>query len=248
MAEAVTYGALLLAFALIWGRTLWFLTERSGLVQVLTLRVMAYVGPRPDAVRSMLLSTGYLGLGLIACLTFSFLADLPLAKALTFEIFDIAPTVLGIVAEVSLCNLLVSLYVGAVGVRRAPFHEIAMIPWIEGLRQTPSGLAPLMGAFAAAIEELFFRGVVLLIFLDVTGPFWAVLIAGLLFWVQQVIQVRTFFQALIISAGCISISLVGGLLVLATASVIPAVICHASFVLFFLGQEGANGRPALRKT
>lgn len=247
MAEGLTYGGLFLGFALIWGRTLWYLSERAALTQTLTLRLMAYVGPGRDTVRSLLLSAAYLGLGLAACLAFSLIAGLPLSDALTLRPSHFAPTVLGIVAEVSLCNLLVSLYVGAVGPRRAPFHEIATIPWIEGLRQTPSGLAPLMGAFAAATEELFFRGVVLLILLNVTGPLWAVVIAGLLFWVQQVIQVRTRFQAVVISAGCIAISLVGGLLVLATGSVLPAVICHAAFVLFFLGQEGANGRPAQRR-
>ena len=63
----------------------------------------------------------------------------------------------------------------------------------------------------------------------------------MLFLLEQLVQLRTPFQAMIISGSCVAISLVGGLLVLQTGSVIPAALCHASFVIFFMSPE--RGAP-----
>ncbi len=122
---------------------------------------------------------------------------------------------------------------------------------MKGVRQLPARAVPLAAALAGSIEEIFFRGVVLRILTEyfMVPPLVALAIAGILFCLEQWIQVRTAFQALVIGCGCVAISTVGGLLVLLTGSVVPAAVCHASFVLFFMTQGGeAATRLAQRET
>jgi hypothetical protein len=70
----------------------------------------------------------------------------------------------------------------------------------------------------------------------------AIVVAGTLFVLQQLIQVQTPFQAMVIGSSCVAISLVGGLLVVFSGSILPALISHGSFVLFFMAQ-GAGVAP-----
>ncbi len=219
---------------------LWYLSDRARFVQPLVLRLMGRVPLGAGAIRSMLLSGAYLAAGLAGAAAVAGLAGLPAGAWLGLRPDDAGLILLGVVAEVSLCNLLVSLYVVAVGPGRVPFAEIAEIPWMEGIRAASPAVAPLLGAAAAAVEEMFFRGAVLLVLWERSNAAVAIVLAGVLFWLQQVVQVRTRFQAVVISAGCLSISLVGGLLVVASGSVVPAVICHAAFVIFFFRRDGSR--------
>jgi hypothetical protein len=232
-------------FALLWGRLLWYLTERAGFVHALVLHLMVLVKSDAGEVRGLLLTAAYLTSGVAGALFFAFVSGLPLADWLAFRPEHLGFAAVGVVGEVSLCNLLVSLYVIGLGAAWVQFAEVAEIPWIDGLRSMSRAAALLLAASAAAVEELFFRGVILLVLTEVMGvpAIGAIVAAGVMFWLQQIVQVRTRFQAVVISAGCLSISLVGGMLVVATGTVVPAVICHATFVLFFLRLEGANVRP-----
>ena len=71
---------------------------------------------------------------------------------------------LGIVAEISLANLFVDLgcrLTGQGGPER--FAELREIPWMKGLRKLPAAAVPIVAALAGAVEEVFFRGVLLLV-------------------------------------------------------------------------------------
>jgi membrane protease YdiL (CAAX protease family) len=98
---------------------------------------------------------------------------------------------------------------------------------------------PVAAVLAAVVEETFFRGVLLRVITDrlLLSPWVAMVRTGDLFIFQQLLQVRTGFQALVIGCGCAAISLVGGSLVVLTGSVVPAIIAHGSFVLFFLSGD-----------
>jgi membrane protease YdiL (CAAX protease family) len=119
------------------------------------------------------------------------------------------------------------------------FKELKEIPWMAGLRQLPDRIVPAAAALAGVVEELFFRGVVIFILIDRFGvrPVAAAVIAGILFCLEQLVQLQTSFQMLVIGCGCVAISAVGGLLVIVTGSVVPALFCHASFVLFFMPRS-----------
>lgn len=238
-AALAVFLALSILFSLVWGLSLRYLDERSQVLRRWVFFVMGFTRRRSGEVRALLLSIIYYGIGLLAALLFAISFGLAVSAVISFSATHLALTILGIVAEISLSNLFVDLGCRIMGQGRPEqFAEVREIPWIKGLREFPSGVAPLVAAFGGVVEEIFFRGVLLLILMDklMVAPLLAVMITGTLFCLQQLLQVRTRFQAMVIGSGCVAISLVGGLLVVFTGSVVPAVLCHASFVIFFMTQ------------
>jgi membrane protease YdiL (CAAX protease family) len=188
-------------------------------------------------VKALLLSAIYYLFGLLAAFAlwamFSFGHPIGIGLSLT----HVPLIILGIIAQISISSLLVTLYweVGPV----APadrFAELKNIPWIKGIMDLPPRLAPVAAGLGGVVEEFVFRGVALQIMIqELEMPVYpAIAVAGALFLFQQLLQVHTQFQAVLIGAGCIAISLVGGVLVAYTGSVMPALLCHASFVVFYL--------------
>ncbi len=244
-ARAVVFVAAAAMASFLWGRSLWYLDERSPAFRRIHFEVMSHSRRQPAELRSLLLSFAYYGIGIGSAIVFlaAYRFD-PLAE-LRIGFGQIAPTCLGTVAIVSVTNLAVELAIRMTRQgRTSQFAALREVPWIHGLEALPSRLVLMAGALGAAVEEFFYRGVVLPIVAGRFGlaPWSAILLAGLLFFLQQVVQLRTMFQAMVIGGGCVAISLVGGLLVLQTSSVIPAMLCHASLVIFFLGM-GRKMKP-----
>lgn len=245
-AELAVILAVAAAAAVLWGRALWFFDERSAALRRLALGVLGFTRRPASEVRSALLSALYCGGGLLLAVLFAALWRVPVGRLLAPAAEHAPLAVLGVVAEVALASLLVSLWCALSGAGPERFAELAEVPWMAGLRALPGAAAPAVGALAGAVEELFFRGVLLTALLERgVGPWSAVALAGALFLLQQLLQVRTRFQAAVIGAGCVAISAVGGLLVLASGSVLPAIVCHVAFVVFFLGRpaEAAAAAP-----
>jgi len=236
------------AASLLWGRALWYLAERSAALRRVVFFLMGFTRRPMAQVKSMLLGAIYCGLGLLA-------AGL-LAVGFGLQVFQwntplrpsyLGLAILGAAGEISLTNLLVDLVCRIPGVGgQQRLAEMNDIPWIKGVRELPAGLAPLAAALGGVTEELFFRGVVQRILTDrlLVPALVAILIAGILFYFEQLLQVQTAFQAVVIGCSCVAISLIGGLLVVLTGSIGPAVFAHASFVLFFMAQGSET--PALR--
>lgn len=228
-----------------WGRMLWYFDERSKLIPRLVLFALGYTRRTAGEVRALLLSFLYYSTGLALSLGYILFARLDLA-ALFGAGFDLLPLVLlGSIAEISISGLLVNLYCALTRTGPERFAEVRSIPWMAGLRALPEELVPWGAAVGAAIEELFFRGVlitVLVLRLDFE-PALAVLTAGALFCFQQLLQVRTRFQAAVIGAGSFGIALVGGLLVVHTGSVLGAILCHCASVVFYLRRGEAQPGP-----
>lgn len=230
-----------------WGRLLGHLYERSDAFRRATFAAAGYSTRPPSEVRAVMLAVVYYGAGLLASLVMAFGFDLSAAALVTLLPWHVWMVPLGVVGEISLAALFVDL---ACRLTRTPadrFLEIREIPWMVGLQQLPRGTAPWAAAFGGAVEELFYRGVLLTILIGAgMAPPVAVLAAGALFLLQQLLQVKTRFQAMVLGAACAAISLVGGLLVVATGSVIPAVLSHASFVIFYVGRQLAPARTRRR--
>jgi hypothetical protein len=224
-----------LVFAVVWGLSLWYFYEHSA-TRHLVLFAIAFTRRDSAEVRALVLSALYYGLGLLASLLFAVGFGLFIPRIFSFLPIYIPLIVLGIVAEISVSNLLVDVSCRANGWGPQKFAELREIPWIKGLRELPAKSVLVAAAIGGAVEELFFRGILLPILMEkmLVAPLWAVLICGALFTLEQLLQVRTPFQAIIILSGCVAISLIGGLTVVITNSVVPAVICHVAFVIFFM--------------
>jgi len=225
--------------SLIWGRALWYLDERSQAFRRWAFVAMGYTSRMLGEVRSGLLSFIYYGFGLVAASLFLIVFGLRTSTLISFSVAHLGLAVLGAIGEISLTSLLVDLTCRATG-QGGPeqFVEVREIPWIKGLLQLPPSVVPFAAALGGIVEEVFFRGVLLRILTDklLVAPLAAVAITGALFCVQQLIQIRTAFQAMVICCSCVAISFVGGLLVVLTGSLVPAVLSHASFVVFFMPQ------------
>lgn len=244
MAELALLLAAALVATLAWARLLWLLDERSAWMRRAVLAALAYTRASADEVRALLLSAFYYGFGLLVAALFA------LGWGLGGQLFGLSAALpllvlLGVIAQISLADLLVTLYCALTRSGPERFAEVRDIPWMAGLRALPAGLAPWGAAVAAAIEELFFRGVLLLLLLRLgVAPPAAIALAAALFCLHQLLQVETVFQAAVIGAGSLAIGLVGGALVVASGSVVPAILCHGAFVLFFL-RRGEARRGAL---
>lgn len=242
-ATAAAVGAGLLV-SVLWGRSLWYLDERSAAFRRATFAAMGRSARPPGEVRSLLLSASYYGLGVLLALSFALAFRLGGASLVSFAPWHLGAALLGAVGEISLAGLLIDVGRRVTGQGPERFAELAEVPWMKGLRRLPPAMVPLVAAGGGVVEELVFRGVMLRTFterLHVSAPA-AVALAGALFCIQQLVQVRTAFQALIIGSACVAIALVGGLLVVVTGSVLPALAAHASFVVFYM-VEGAD-RPS----
>ncbi|WP_017995807.1 CPBP family glutamic-type intramembrane protease [Rhizobium leguminosarum] len=99
---------------------------------------------------------------------------------------------------------------------------------------------PIAIGISALIEEFFFRGILIAIAIDLLqfDGWAAIMLSGILFVVQQAVQVRTVLQLVLISSSCIAISLIGGLAVLVSHSLVPALLAHATFVIFYGSRLG----------
>lgn len=233
------------AVSVLWGLSLWYFAERSHMLRRWVFFAMTFTRRRPGEVRSVLLGAVYYGLGLLASILFACAFRLSVPALASFSAAHLGLVALGIVAEISLTKLFVDLGCQFMSPGRPErFVEVREIPWIQGLRELPAPAVPMFAALGGVVEELFFRGVLLRILTEklLVAPPVAVTIAGALFFLEQAVQVRTAFQAMVIGSSCVAISLGGGLLVLLTGSAVPAIFCHACFVIFFMARETEHPR------
>jgi len=252
MPDSATVGGAVasgVVISLVWGRSLWYFDEKSEAFRRFVFFVMGFSRRTVGEVRALLLSAIYYGLGLLAALLLAVAFSLKASSLVSFAVSQVGITVLGVVGEISLANLLIDFSCRVTRQGPERFAEIAEIPWMKGLRQLPAAAVPFAAAMGGMVEEFVFRGVLLRILTErlMVNALAAVAIATVLFCLQQLVQLRTAFQAMVMLCGCVAISLVGGLLVVVTGSVLPALIAHASFVVFFMtpgaDSAGAPQRP-----
>jgi len=231
------------AFTITWGKVLWFFAEKSKLLTKFIFYLMTFLRMPFPQIKSIMLSLIYFSFGILGALVFAGIYDLNIYDLFTFNLRFVPLIFLGIIAEISLTGLFVGIYLETLHDKRVdPGAEIRDIPWIDGIGKLPRLLFTPFLVTSAFLEEFFFRGILLFILvkkLSVPVPPWLALgWVTLLFLFEQLLQLKTRTQVAILSCGSFAISLVGGLLVLYTGSIIPAGLSHASFVIFFFGYSG----------
>lgn len=116
--------------------------------------------------------------------------------------------------------------------------EMASVAWIKGVFQVPRKIAWLLPFLSASFEEVFFRGV-LLKSLIASGMniILAISVVTLAFVLNQVLLTDTITQGVVLGFSSIFISLVGSILFVASGSIIPSMIVHASFAGFYVNKN-----------
>lgn len=121
------------------------------------------------------------------------------------------------------------------------------VEWISQVMVLPARWRWLVPAASAAVEEFFFRGVLCGGLLLTGVPPWiAIAVAGAAFTVTQALLTENGLQALILTLSSVLLSVVGGLLLVVTGSVVPAIVTHAAFAAFYAGGSGSPTSPAGR--
>ncbi|MDH5229874.1 MAG: hypothetical protein OEZ58_19545 [Gammaproteobacteria bacterium] len=115
-------------------------------------------------------------------------------------------------------------------------QEMGNVGWISSIQSLPMRLQVIMVSMGSMSEEFLFRGALLIVFTSAFGinPFIAILLVTLFFIYQQIIQVNTLAQALVITSGSLTISLVGSLMFFYTENILSAMIAHASSIIFYV--------------
>lgn len=236
MTSVIVFVLLSLIFCFIWGKSLWYGSEKSAVMRNSVFFLMSATKGDYGKIKSLLLSCLYYLGAILGIASFCFYYRLNFMELLTFNKEAVYLTVAGIFSAISITNIITGIYQEFILRKKIDFQkEVLSIPWIDGVMKLPKWLIPLSPGIAGFFEESFFRGAVLGILLYVFQvPFLVALVISTgLFIFQQTLQVKNIHQAVIIGSGCIAISIAGGILVLLTGSIIPAAIAHAAFVVFY---------------
>ncbi|MBO7936707.1 CPBP family intramembrane glutamic endopeptidase [Streptomyces antibioticus] len=118
--------------------------------------------------------------------------------------------------------------------------EIARVQWISSILVLPRHCRWAVPAAAALVEELVFRGTVLLGLGAVgSGFLFAAVFNSVLFAVGQVVLVSNWVQAYVLGTASLALGAVGSLLTAGTGSVLPALVLHMSFAGFYTNLSTA---------
>lgn len=223
-------------FTMLWTRVLVGGPRRSGQVAVVWLSGWVSLGPRE--ILAVMKSSSYYGLALVGVAALSTMFKPEIAQLFTIGPGLILPSLLGVIAEFGTIRLVTAIYCAARVNTNLP-DEIRRVVWINGIYDLPRRLRPFAPVAGAFVEEFLFRGALLAVLSQslALSPPVAVLIVTGLFLLEQILLCQTVTQRIVIGTASIVISAVGCLLVLWTGSLWPAVISHASFVIFYVGRR-----------
>jgi membrane protease YdiL (CAAX protease family) len=143
---------------------------------------------------------------------------------------------LAFIAQNSLTGLMMQLLIAA-NPKINVFWELTTIPWVRYTLMMPGIVRAIAPLGAAIAEEVFFRGAVFLVLVNnfpQTGTYLPIFVCTVLFVVQQVLQVDTLGQGLILLIGSTSISIVGCAATLYTGSFLPTLLCHTAYAFVYL--------------
>ncbi|MBN1243433.1 MAG: CPBP family intramembrane metalloprotease [Spirochaetales bacterium] len=247
MLEKAAFFLALALFVFIWGRLLKWGAERSRALGRLAFMVMSRTRFGHDQVKAVLLGLLYAAFGVFGTVVFVAWSGADARALFSFRPGSLALAALCFAAMLMIMDLLLGLVLPALrsGMRRSPEREIAEAPWIDGIarmgNRTLAALAPGVSGF---FEELFFRGALLACATGVAGldavP--AVALVTAAFVVQQLLQLRSLPQAVIIGTSCVVISAIGSFATLHSGSVVPAALAHAAFAVFYVRWSSAGSR------
>ena len=218
-----------------WSKVLF--CKRTRFENTLTIYLVTVSRLSEREAHALLKSFAYYCYGIIASLILLYCFDIDVISMFTIDKKIVTMILLGTMAELSTIRLFTSLY--AITHSNVDIsNEIREVSWIEGISKLPHKFIPFAPIGGAFVEEFFFRGSLLMIFIQKMSipPYISLLVITALFAYEQLLFLKTSVQKIIIGSASVGISLMGGLLILYTGSLLPAMIAHASFVMFYFGE------------
>lgn len=111
---------------------------------------------------------------------------------------------------------------------------VSGVGWIREILVLPRQWRWVVPMSSAAVEEFYFRGIVLIGLLAYgASPWHAIILSGLMFVAGQVVLTERALAAVVLGVSSAVLSVLCGLLVVVTGSVLPAILVHASFAGYY---------------
>lgn len=224
-------------FSAVWGRSVESLAK-SRTVNKLSLRMMSHCRAPQDKIRFYIIWLSYLLEGLLGIVLGSVIYGInPLDLLIPIHISDtILFTLAGFILQLEVSSVLLlvcSLLKSDVNWYRV----ISEINWVKVSFNLPKKMRMLYPTSAALFEELFFRCIIFFVLLKrfdwIPLPVMMMIVAAL-FIIEQVVCTQKVNQAVAMAVGALAISFAGCLMIVITNSIIPAIICHEMYVIFYL--------------
>lgn len=210
------------------------------ILRQLSYRIMGMVGIDYDQVYHLLESSIYYSGGILGILAFNFIYKDNILNYVYLDRIYIGILITGALAEISLTGIINGFWSNfARSSRINIIDEISKIKWILAISSLPKSGMLLAAALGGFLEEIIFRGIFLIVAINYyrMDASVALILSILLFMYDQIIQLDTLAQMYIIGSTSLIISIIGGLMVLYTGSILPAVVAHTSFVIFYMSTS-----------
>ena len=224
-------------FSAVWGRSVEVLAK-SRTVNKLSLRMMSHCRAPQDKIRFYIIWLSYLLEGLLGIVLGSVIYGInPIDMLIPIHISDTSLfTLAGFILQLEVSSVLLlvcSLLKSDVNWYRV----ISEINWVKVSFNLPRKIRMLYPTSAALFEELFFRCIIFFVLLKrfdwIPLPVMMMIVAAL-FIIEQVVCTQKVKQAVAMAVGALAISFAGCLMIVITNSIIPAIICHEMYVIFYL--------------
>lgn len=239
----IVFLLFVLGFTVYWGKAM-ALCKNSKLVNSFTRFLMRYIRSNFDPIKFYTMMILYAAISLLGTIVLHIAFGFNILRYFPLEPKHIVYIFVGFIAQLSLSSMIL-LIISAVKTNINWFKVVQDITWVSLMSNMPKALRPIYPLLGASFEEIFFRGTVFVIhitYFPEMGIVWPIILVTGLFVLQQVLNIETIIQGIVISVGAVVISVVGCLLILHTKSFLPALICHLLFVIFYLG--GSDSRQA----
>ncbi|MBO4471193.1 MAG: CPBP family intramembrane metalloprotease [Clostridia bacterium] len=222
-------------FSAFWGLSVEKMAS-GRIVSRLALRLMGFIRAPLDKIRFFVIWFAYILIGLLGTAACCVIFGISFCPSLFFGWDTLLFTVAGFILQLEISSVI--LLICSVFKSDTNWYRIiSEINWVKVSFNLPRKIRVLYPTSSALFEELFFRCSVFLVL--VTHFNWvplpvSMLIVTFLFIIEQVVCTQKFKQAVAISAGAVAISLAGCLMIAVTGSILPAIICHELYVVFYL--------------
>lgn len=235
--ELIIFLSIASLFSVFWGKSVDELAK-SKLVNKFSLFLMNYFRAPLDKIKFFVIWFSYILISFAGTVICCSIYGLNLFKyLLSGSVYDIILyTLIGFIFQFEISSVLLLIF----SILKSDtnwYRIISEINWVKVSFNLPRKIRILYPTSAALFEELFFRCSVFLVLLTkfdwVPLPI-SMLIVAVLFIIEQVVCTQKVKQAIAMSAGSLAISLAGCLMIVITGSIIPAIICHEMYVIFYL--------------
>lgn len=206
------------------------------------LAVSSWTGLSPRYVFPVVGTSIYLLAGVLAALVVVWAGGVPVGEALMLTPSGEAAglTALVIIGAATATGFAMSLLYSVRPTVDVP-TAVSRVGWIAEVMVLPPRWRWTVPMVSAAVEEFFFRGVFLIGLLAHGAGVWpAIAISGVVFVLGQVLLTEQPLAAMVLGVSAVVLSVLCGLLVVVTGSVVPAIVVHASFAGFYTNLGGGN--------